>query len=88
MSIEGRIALVKDLIRKREDIDQQLVELFGGSTPKKPKCSICGSTEHTARTCPQKPGAEKKSEPSSVSGPSPFGMLSRRTVEDGEGADL
>ena len=54
MSIESRIAAAKELIRKREEIDQQLAELFAGGTPKKQKCSICGSTEHTARTCPQK----------------------------------
>ena len=34
MSIESRIAAAKELIRKREEIDQQLAELFGGATPK------------------------------------------------------
>ncbi len=34
MSIESRIAAAKELIRKREEIDQQLAELFAGGTPK------------------------------------------------------
>lgn len=66
MSIESRIAAAKELIRKREEIDQQLADLFGGAPPKKQKCSICGSTGHTARSCPQKHVGEQKSQPSSV----------------------
>lgn len=78
MSIESRIALAKDLIRKREEIDQQLAELFGGATPKKQKCSVCGSAEHTARTCPQ------KMPPTTPVPQSPFDALSRRSAgEDG-----
>ncbi|MBG0802668.1 hypothetical protein IYW40_14460 [Methylocystis sp. H4A] len=34
MSIESRIAAAKELIRKREEIDQQLAELFGAAAPK------------------------------------------------------
>ncbi len=88
MSIEDRIALVKDLIRKREEIDQQLAELFGGTTPKKPKCSICGSTEHTARSCPQKTAAATKPQLQSPLPSSPFDALSRHTANDGGSADL
>ena len=84
MSIESRIAAAKELIRKREEIDQQLAELFGGATPKKQKCSICGSMEHTARTCPQKSGATAKPQTSNPLPPSPFDALSRRSAgEDG-----
>jgi hypothetical protein len=86
MNIEDRIALVKDLIRKREEIDQQLADLFGGQTPKKTKCSICGSTEHTARTCPQKAVPEKRSEPVTASVPHPFSALSRLAAGDQENA--
>jgi hypothetical protein len=77
MNIEDRIALAKDLIRKREEIDQQLADLFGGQAPKKQRCSICGSLEHTARTCPQKRPAEKPEEPPAPAAPSPFDALSR-----------
>lgn len=88
MSIESRIALAKDLIRKRDEIDQQLAELFSGGTPKKQRCSICGSTEHTARTCPQKPGAEQKCQPPSALAPSPFDALSRNLANDGGNANI
>lgn len=83
MNIESRIAAAKELIRKREEIDQQLAELFAGATPKKQKCSICGSTEHTARTCPQKSSATPKPQPQTPL-PSPsFDALSR--LVDGDG---
>jgi hypothetical protein len=84
MSIESRIAAAKELIRKRDEIDQQLAELFAGGTPKKQKCSICGSTEHTARTCPQKSSATPKPEPQSSLRSSPFDALSR--LVDGDGS--
>lgn len=80
MSIESRIALAKDLIRKRDEIDQQLAELFGGATPKKQKCSICGSAEHTARTCPQKSVPPASAQPSPLP-PSPFDVFSRTSKE-------
>jgi hypothetical protein len=82
MSIESRIAAAKELIRKREEIDQQLAELFAGGTPKKQKCSICGSTEHTARTCPQKSSATPK--PQTTLPSPPFDALSR--LVDGDGS--
>ena len=86
MSIESRIATAKELIRKREEIDQQLAELFGGGTLKKQKCSICGSTEHTARTCPQKSPAVSKPLPHNPLPSSPFASLSRYTTNDEESA--
>lgn len=89
MSIEDRIALAKDLIRKREEIDQQLAELFGGgAAPKKPKCSICGSTEHTARSCPQKSPTASKPQLQSPLPSSPFEALSRYTTNDEESTQV
>ena len=85
MSIESRIAAAKELIRKREEIDQQLAELFAGGTPKKQKCSICGSTEHTARTCPQKSSATPKPQPQTPLPSPPFDALSRHVI-DGDGS--
>ncbi len=82
MNIENRIATAKELIRKREEIDQQLAELFTGGTPKKQKCSICGSTEHTARTCPQKSATTTKPQTSNPLPASPFEALSRYTAND------
>jgi hypothetical protein len=84
MNLEDRIAVAKELIRKREEIDQQLAELFGGAAPKKQKCSICGSTEHTARTCPQKSSATPKPQAQTPLPSPPFDALSRH-VMDGDG---
>lgn len=82
MSIENRIATAKELIHKREEIDQQLAELFAGGTPKKQKCSICGSTEHTARTCPRKSAAGSKPQLQSPLPSSPFDALSRHETNN------
>lgn len=84
MSIESRIAAAKELIRKREEIDQQLAELFAGGTPKKQKCSVCGSTEHTARTCPQKSLATPQPQLQNPLPSPPFDALSR--LVDGDGS--
>ena len=84
MSIESRIAAAKELIRKREEIDQQLAELFAGGTPKKQKCSICGSMEHTARTCPQKSSATPRPQTQTPLPSPPFDALSR--LMDGDGS--
>jgi hypothetical protein len=54
MDLDERIAFAKELIAKREEIDRQLADLFGGA-PSIPKltraCSKCGQIGHTARTC-------------------------------------
>jgi hypothetical protein len=52
--IDNRIARVKDLIAKREEIDAELSTVLG-ITPrvrKMQRCSICNEEGHTARTCP------------------------------------
>lgn len=56
MDIDTRIARVKELIAKREELDAELAELFGGSLKERrtPKCSNCGETGHRASTCPSK----------------------------------
>jgi len=59
MQLDDKIALTKDLIRKREEIDEQLTGLLCGEVKKKPlKCSHCGESGHTARTCPSRSGTE------------------------------
>jgi hypothetical protein len=57
MSIHARIARVKELIAKREELDAELNELLGGSVTREKrssKCSICGEPGHRATTCPVK----------------------------------
>jgi hypothetical protein len=53
MTIDERIAQVKDLIQKREEIDAELAGLFGLATrAKKPlRCSKCGEEGRNAKTC-------------------------------------
>jgi hypothetical protein len=59
MELDDKITLTKDLIRKREEIDEQLTALLCGEVKKKPvKCSTCGESGHTARTCPTRQPAE------------------------------
>jgi hypothetical protein len=60
MSIDDRIARVKELIAKREELDAELNELLGGGVlreKRSPKCSVCGEPGHRATTCPAKPVA-------------------------------
>jgi len=53
MEIDAKISRVKDLIAKREKIDEELALLLGISAgSRKPqKCTSCGEEGHTARTC-------------------------------------
>jgi hypothetical protein len=44
-----------ELLKKRQEIDNELATIFAGLAMKKPvRCSTCGSEGHTARTCPGK----------------------------------
>lgn len=59
MELGDKIALTKDLIRRREEIDQQLTALLSGEVKKKTvKCSTCSEAGHTARNCPSRSVAE------------------------------
>jgi hypothetical protein len=59
MELDDKVALTKDLIRKREEIDEQLIALLCGEAKKKTvKCSHCGESGHTARTCPTRVTSE------------------------------
>jgi hypothetical protein len=64
MDIDERITIAKDLIAKREEIDRQLADLFGGAVPTKKTraCKVCGEAGHDARSCPetQKPAEAPK----------------------------
>ena len=53
MDIDERIALAKDLIARREDIDRQLADLFAGIAPLK-KAKVCKKCQgdHDTRSCP------------------------------------
>lgn len=57
MEIDAKIARVKELIAKREEIDAELSELLAGAPRERrsPKCSICGEPGHRASTCRSKP---------------------------------
>ena len=56
MDIDTKIARVKELIAKREELDAELQELLGGSVKERraAKCSACGEPGHRASTCPSK----------------------------------
>lgn len=83
MSIENRIALVKDLIRKREEIDQRLSELFGGQLPRKQKRAAPGNAEHVGQAPLQEPAAEEMRRQGNTLPPSPFAALSRVAADKG-----
>ena len=57
MEIHTKIARVKELIAKRDELDAELSELLSGTARERrsPKCSICGEPGHRASTCPAKP---------------------------------
>jgi hypothetical protein len=57
MDIDTQIARIKELIAKREEIDEQLAALFGGATVTKKtrRCKICDGEGHNALTCPERP---------------------------------
>ena len=57
MEIDAKIARVKELITRREELDAELQELLGGAVREKraPRCSICGEPGHRAGACPSKP---------------------------------
>lgn len=56
MELDGKIARVKELIAKREELDSELNELLGGAARERrvPKCSICNEPGHRANGCPTK----------------------------------
>jgi hypothetical protein len=60
VEIDSKIARVKDLIAKREEIDMELGELLGGSVRERrsPRCSVCGEPGHRASTCTSKPAEQ------------------------------
>ena len=53
MTIDERIARVKELIQKREDIDAELEGIFGLAprAKKTARCSKCGAEGHNAKSC-------------------------------------
>jgi len=56
VELDGKIARVKELIAKREELDSELNELLGGAARERraQKCSICNEPGHRANTCPSK----------------------------------
>ncbi|MCK1665561.1 hypothetical protein IVA91_11035 [Bradyrhizobium sp. 153] len=56
MEIDDKIARLKELIAKREQLDAELNELLGGTARERrvPKCSICDEPGHRANNCPTK----------------------------------
>ena len=57
MEIDTKIARVKELIARREEIDIELSELLAGAPRERrsPRCSNCGEPGHRASTCTSKP---------------------------------
>ena len=49
--LDDRIARVKDLIAKREEIDAELSEMLGVEQKQQRKCRKCGQPGHRADSC-------------------------------------
>lgn len=50
---------IRQLLDKRDELDAQIRELVTEGAVKErrqQKCSVCGDTAHSARTCPQRQG--------------------------------
>jgi hypothetical protein len=60
LELDAKIARVKALIAKREELDAEISELLGGAVRERrsPKCSVCGEPGHRATTCPSKPAEQ------------------------------
>ena len=60
VDIDAKIARVKELIARREQLDAELGELLGGTGRERrtPRCSVCGEPGHKASTCPTKAAPE------------------------------
>ncbi len=44
---------VRELLDRRDKIDEELQSIFGAKERKPSTCSKCGQAGHSARTCPQ-----------------------------------
>ena len=62
MTIDEQIARAKELIAKREEIDQQLAELFAGLVPAEGpiRCKSCGAIGPNANGRPTKSSMDDK----------------------------
>lgn len=52
-------ARIRQLLDKRDEIDKEIVGLVTEGPTKErriQRCSVCGDTAHSARTCPQRQG--------------------------------
>ena len=60
VDIDTKIARVKELIARREQLDAELGELLGGTMRERrtSRCSVCGEAGHKASTCPAKVASE------------------------------
>ena len=47
------VTKVRELLDRRDEIDQELQALFSSPQKKTIKCGNCGEEGHSARTCPK-----------------------------------